>query len=75
MKYKCPQCLKEIEKDEEKCPNCGKVLLWDGETPETLEERARKKSGCFFLAPGLYAPLLFLIVLILFALIFTLSGD
>ncbi len=75
MGFHCPSCSKKIEKDEKKCPHCGKVLFWEGEKPQTLEDRAREKSGCFLLAPGLYAPLLFLILIIILGLIFVLQGD
>ncbi len=75
MSFQCPQCSGEIEKDEGKCPQCGKLLFWKGEKPVTLEEIARERSGCFFLSPGLYAPLLFIILLIILGLIFALQGD
>jgi len=75
LSFQCPQCSGEIEKDEGKCPHCNKVLIWKEGKPLTLEDVARKRSGCFFLSPGLYAPLLFIILLIILGLIFALQAD
>lgn len=70
MTGKCPDCQEELEVGVKSCPHCKKIIFWQEEKPETLEERARRKSGCLLFSPGLYAPLLLIIVIIILGLIF-----